>query len=219
MIEIRITITATALTIGSWLGRKRLRKIQIGRVSSPAPIVNVVTMISSKERAKASRPPATRARLHAREGDVAEGLPGVGAEVGRGLLEGARDAAQAGDDVVVDDDDAEGGVADDHREEAEVDAEDLGEGVAERDAGDDARQGDRQDRRGRRSSRGRRSGGARRPARRACRAPARSRSRPSPALIEVRRLRGRRRFRSPSANQSVVRPGGGHSRILLELKA
>ena len=55
MIEIRITITATALTIGSWLGRKRLRKIQIGSVSSPAPIVNVVTMISSKERAKASR--------------------------------------------------------------------------------------------------------------------------------------------------------------------
>ena len=61
MIEIRITITATALTIGSWLGRKRLRKIQIGRVSSPAPIVNVVTMISSKERAKASRPPAASA--------------------------------------------------------------------------------------------------------------------------------------------------------------
>ena len=63
MIEIRITITATASTIGSWLGRKRLRKIQIGRVSSPAPIVNVVTMISSKERAKASRAPAARAVL------------------------------------------------------------------------------------------------------------------------------------------------------------
>jgi hypothetical protein len=45
MIEIRIRRTATASTIGSWLGRKRLRKIQIGSVSSPAPIVNVVTMI------------------------------------------------------------------------------------------------------------------------------------------------------------------------------
>ena len=54
--------------------------------------------------------------LHAGQGDEAEGLPGVGAEVGRGLLEGARGAAQAGDDVVVDDDDAEGRVADDHRE-------------------------------------------------------------------------------------------------------
>ena len=61
MIEIRITSRATTLTIGSWLGRKRLRKIQIGRVSSPAPSVNVVTMISSKESAKASRPPATSA--------------------------------------------------------------------------------------------------------------------------------------------------------------
>ena len=50
------------------------------------------------------------------QGDEAEGLPGVGAEVGRGLLEGGRGAAQAGDDVVVDDDDAEGGVADDHGE-------------------------------------------------------------------------------------------------------
>ena len=61
MIEIRITSSATTLTIGSWFGRERLVKIQIGRVWSPAPIVNVVTMISSKERAKASRAPATSA--------------------------------------------------------------------------------------------------------------------------------------------------------------
>ena len=61
MIEITITITATTLTIGSWLGRKRLVKIQIGSVCSPAPIVNVVTMISSKESAKASSDPATSA--------------------------------------------------------------------------------------------------------------------------------------------------------------
>src|SRR4029077_20576417 len=63
MIEISTTITATALTIGNWLGLKRLRKIQIGRGSSPAPRVNVVTMISSKERAKASRAPAASAVL------------------------------------------------------------------------------------------------------------------------------------------------------------
>ena len=41
MIEITITISATTLTTGSWLGRKRLLKIQIGSVCSPAPIVNV----------------------------------------------------------------------------------------------------------------------------------------------------------------------------------
>ena len=144
MIEIRTTIRATTLTIGSWLGRKRLVKIQIGSVCWPAPIVKVVTMISSKESAKASRP-RRRAPCAVGQRDVAERLPGVGPEVGRGLLERARDPAQPRDDVVVDDDDAEGGVADDHGEEAEVDAEDLREGVAERDAGDDAGQGDRQD--------------------------------------------------------------------------
>jgi hypothetical protein len=59
--ETRISSTATTLTTGAWLGRVRLVKIQIGRVWSPAPAVKVVTMISSKERAKASRPPASRA--------------------------------------------------------------------------------------------------------------------------------------------------------------
>ena len=61
MIEIRITSSATTLTIGRLLGRAKLVKNQIGSVWSPAAIVNVVTMISSKERAKASRAPATRA--------------------------------------------------------------------------------------------------------------------------------------------------------------
>ena len=36
-------------------------KIQIGSVSSPAPIVKLVTMISSNESAKASSPPAASA--------------------------------------------------------------------------------------------------------------------------------------------------------------
>ena len=102
-------------------------------------------MISSKESAKASSAPATSAVLHVGEGDVAEGLPGVGPEVGRGLLERGRDAAQARDHVVVDDDDAEGGVRGDDREQAEVDAEHLGEGGVQRHAGDDPGQRDRQD--------------------------------------------------------------------------
>ena len=61
MIEIRTTITATTLVIGSCWPRKRLSRIQIGRVCWPPPRVNVVTMISSNERAKASSAPATSA--------------------------------------------------------------------------------------------------------------------------------------------------------------
>ena len=118
MIEIRITNTATTLTIGSWFGREKLLRIQIGSVSSPAPMVNVVTMISSKESAKASRAPATRARPHVRQRHPAERLPRRRAEVGRRLLERGRQPPQARDDVVVDDDDAEGRVGDDDREQA-----------------------------------------------------------------------------------------------------
>ena len=55
-----ITKSATALTIGSWFGRERLAKIQIGSVSLN-PAVNVVTMISSKESANASNAPAMSA--------------------------------------------------------------------------------------------------------------------------------------------------------------
>ena len=56
----------------------------------------------------------------------------------------AGDPPQPRDHVVVDDDDAEGGVRDDHREEAERHAEHLGEGVAQSAMpGDDPGQGDR----------------------------------------------------------------------------
>ena len=145
MIESSTTSTATTLTIGSWLGRKRLSKIQIGSVSWPAPIVNVVTMISSNDSAKASSPPATSAvRMFGRvtRRNVCHGSAPRSADASSIEPE---HAAQPGDDVVVDDDDAEGGVADDHREQAEVDPEHLGERVAERDAGDDPGQRDRQD--------------------------------------------------------------------------
>ena len=145
MIEIRITITATTLTIGSWLGAEEVaedpdRQGFFAGADRERGDDDLVEGEREGEQAAGDQ-----RRAHAREGDAAEGLPGVGAEVGRGLLEGARDAPQAGDDVVVDDDDAEGRVADDHREEAEADAEHLGEGVVEGDAGDDPRQRDRQD--------------------------------------------------------------------------
>src|ERR671931_2133679 len=56
----RMTANATTFTIGNCCPWRRLSKMKIGRVVC-APAVNVVTMISSNERAKASRPPATRA--------------------------------------------------------------------------------------------------------------------------------------------------------------
>ena len=68
----------------------------------------------------------------------------VRAEVGGRLLGRAGQPAKPGDDVVVDDDDAERGVADDDRQQPEVDAE-RDERRPQGDAGDDARQGDRQD--------------------------------------------------------------------------
>src|SRR6266511_1047390 len=102
---------AATLTIGSWLGRERLTKIQIGRVWIE-PAVNVVTMISSKESANASSPPARRA-VKLRERDVPERLPGVGAEIHRGLLDRAGGAPQPRKHVVVDDHDAERRVGDD----------------------------------------------------------------------------------------------------------
>src|SRR4051794_25990909 len=52
---------ATTLTTGAWLGRNRFPKIHSGRVCTPGAAVNVVTMISSKDRAKASSPPASSA--------------------------------------------------------------------------------------------------------------------------------------------------------------
>ena len=88
--------------------------------ASGAPAVNVVTIISSNESANASRPPATSA-VRIWEGDVAERLPAVGAEVGAGLLERRPRAAQPGDHVVVDDDDAEGRVADHDRVSSRAD--------------------------------------------------------------------------------------------------
>lgn len=53
------------MTSGNWFGRWKLLKIQSGSVWMPAPDVNFVTMISSNERAKASRAPAIGAVLTA----------------------------------------------------------------------------------------------------------------------------------------------------------
>src|SRR5207344_81554 len=96
-----------------------------------------------REREGEQRPREQR-RAQLRERHVAEGLPRVGAEIGRRLLERARHAPQPRERVVVDDDDAEGRVADDDRQEAERDTEPL-ERRLQREPGDDPRQRDRQD--------------------------------------------------------------------------
>src|SRR5213592_4353425 len=60
MIDSTTLATATTLTIGRFLGRERLLRIQIGSVSR-SPAVNVVTITSSKLSANASSAPATSA--------------------------------------------------------------------------------------------------------------------------------------------------------------
>ena len=145
MIEISTASTATTLTIGGWVGAEEVVvDPDRQRLLPGADREQGDDDLVEGER-EGEQGAGDQGGLHARQGDEAEGLPGVGAEVGRGLLERAGDPSQAGDDVVVDDDDAEGGVADDHGQQAEADPPDLGEGVAERDAGDDPGQGDRQD--------------------------------------------------------------------------
>src|SRR5215213_6216519 len=57
---IRITNVATTFVTGRSRGRVSCEKIQIGRVDC-CPAVNVVTITSSKESAKASMPPASSA--------------------------------------------------------------------------------------------------------------------------------------------------------------
>ena len=75
---------------------------------------------------------------------MAEGLEPVGAEIHRRLDQRAGGAAETRDGIVVDDDDAEGGVAEHDRPEARIGIPQA-EGRAQRDAGDDAGQRDRQD--------------------------------------------------------------------------
>src|SRR6185295_6487332 len=83
-------------------------------------------------------------RPRGREGDPAESVERVRAEVHRGLDLGPAGPAQARRDVVVDRDDAEGRVAGHDRPEAEGQVEERQPG-AERDAGDDPGESDRQE--------------------------------------------------------------------------
>src|SRR5690348_2565165 len=76
--------------------------------------------------------------------DEPEGLPAVGAEVGRRFEERARRAPQPGEDVVVDEDDAERRVPDDDRPHREPEACEDVERV-QRHARDDPGERDRQD--------------------------------------------------------------------------
>ena len=61
MVETRMSTKATTLTTGSSVGRRIAPRIHIGIVSVPGPAVKLVTMISSKLSANASRPPESNA--------------------------------------------------------------------------------------------------------------------------------------------------------------
>ena len=136
--------------------------------------------------------------------DVAEGLEAVGTQVHRGLDQIGRGAAQAGDDVVVDHDDAEGRVADHDGPDRERDVEHA-EGRAQRDAGDDAGQGDRQDQEQVDRRRGRRSGSARGRRRPACPGPSPV---ASPAGRPAPRGPGRARCpRAPRRRRTIAASG------------
>ena len=146
MIDSRITTTATTLTTGSWFGRDRLRRIQIGRVvGSDRERRHDDLVEAEREREQGAR---EHRRAERREGHVTERLPAVRTQFHRRLLERLGRASQARHHVVVDHDDAEGRVPDDDREQPEADAEGLehgAEGGVQRDARDDAGKGDRQD--------------------------------------------------------------------------
>ena len=133
MIESRITNTATTLTIGSWFGREKfVEDPDRQRVVAGPDRERGDDDLVEGEREGEQRPGDER-RAHVRQRDEAERLPGRRAEVGRRLLERGRHPPQPRDHVVVDDDDAEGRVRDDDRQQAEIDPEDLGEGRVERD--------------------------------------------------------------------------------------
>ena len=109
-----------------------------------APAVKFVTMTSSNESAKASRPPATSAVE--RTGQTTKRnvcQPSAPRSCDASISDGDERRSRASD-VVVDDDDAEGRVADHDRPEREVDVSGDEERV-ERHAGDDPGQRDRQD--------------------------------------------------------------------------
>jgi hypothetical protein len=107
------------LTIGNWFGRDRFVRIHNGSVCC-WPAVNVVTITSSNDSANASSAPATiadRSAGNVTSRNVVQVLAPRSADAS---FERARGAPQPRDHVVVDHDDAERGVTDDHREQAKA---------------------------------------------------------------------------------------------------
>ena len=143
MIDKRITKTATTLTIGNWFGRERFARIQIGSVSCPTDRERRHDHLVERKREREQRAGDDRRRdLWSRH--VAERLPRVGAEIHGRLVERARHPPHSCDRVVVDDDDAERGMPDDDREQAEIDPQRPERGV-QRHPGHDPGERDRED--------------------------------------------------------------------------
>ena len=102
------TLTRGRCSVGTGSGRSTT-----AGSGFPGPAVKVVTMISSKDRPNARRPPATRAERSAGKVTSRKVARARGAEVHGGFLHVARGAAQPGGGVVEHHHHAEGRVADD----------------------------------------------------------------------------------------------------------
>ena len=179
----------------------------------PWPTVNVVTMISSKLSANASRQPASSEERSIGSVTLQERPERAGAEVHRRLLEVAAEPAQPRDRVVEHRDDAERRVRHDQREDAQLDADHGGEEVGQRDAGHDAGQRDRQDDQQRDRCRGRRSGTAAAPGR-PCVPSTSATSVATMATCTETQTASRAPWECQAAcHHSVVKPGGGHANV------
>jgi hypothetical protein len=97
-------------------------------VVCPAPAVNVVTMISSKDRPKASKPPATKALLI--NGKV------TNRKIHAGFLQVSTKAAISSCDIIEDNNNAECGMAYYDCKEGQF-AKEIGKDIIQRDTSDD----------------------------------------------------------------------------------
>ncbi len=137
-----MTAKATTLMTGSCCPCRMLSRMKIGSVCCAPAVKRRHDDLVEGEREGEQAARDERRREDGPENE-AEGLPAVGAEILRRLDQRGRRAAQPRDDVVVDDDDAEGRVADHDRPDR---GQDPGEAEErdERHPGDDPGQSERQ---------------------------------------------------------------------------
>ncbi len=151
-----MTNTATTLVMGRSRGRNSSLKNQMGSVRS-CPDVKIGDDDLVERQREGEHAAREQRRAHLRQQHGPERLPAVGAEIHRGFDPARRNAAQARDHVVVDDDDAERRVTRDDGPEPGIETGQL-DRRQQRDAGDDPGQRDRQHEQQRRACSSREAG-------------------------------------------------------------